>query len=135
MIMAKKNTSSNTANETPAAVSPVPTENWNPQGRMWDGTPGNFDDKPHPYKIGSKVFIRTVTMYNTGEVFAVFPDTIVLAKAAWVAHAGRWANALKDGESALVEVEPFPDGTLTTVNRQAIIDVADWIHDLPRTQK
>jgi hypothetical protein len=85
----------------------------------------------HPYKIGQKIIVRTVTMHFTGKVEAVYPGEIVLSEAAWIADTGRWAQALLSGE--LGEVEPYPD--LCIVSRGAIVDVSPWLHNLPRTVK
>jgi len=81
--------------------------------------------------INEKVFIRTVTMYHTGRVLSIDDKFLVLEDAAWVADTGRFSNALKSGE--LSEVEPV-DG-LVRVSLGAIVDVFEWKHELPRTQK
>jgi hypothetical protein len=51
-----------------------------------------------------------------------------LSDAAWIADTGRWSAALATGK--LSEVEPYPD--LCIVSRAAIVDVAPWLHPLPR---
>ena len=56
---------------------------------------------------------------------------IVLDDAAWIADTGRFYNALKDG--TLSEVEPFIGPV--SINRGSIVDVTEWKHALPRTQK
>ena len=52
-------------------------------------------------------------------------------QASWVADSGRFHNALKDG--TLNEIEPFISDVI--INRGGIIDVTEWIHDLPKNQK
>jgi hypothetical protein len=84
-----------------------------------------------PIRVNNTVFIRTVTLYYTGIITQVSKEEIVLKDAAWIASTGRWANALKTG--TLEEVEPYPDGSLVSVNRGAVIDVCDWGHPAPRT--
>lgn len=50
-----------------------------------------------PLQVGSRVFIRTVTSYYTGEVIEVSADEIVLVNAAWIADTGRFAPAMASG--------------------------------------
>lgn len=82
---------------------------------------------------GTNVFIRTVTQYFTGHVEKVTKSWIHLSSAAWIADTGRFADALKKG--SLNEVEPYPDDAMVRVNRDGIIDIASWKHELPRVQK
>ena len=84
--------------------------------------------------VGQKRYIRTVTHHYIGVVVELTEKEIVLDKASWVAHSGRWTDTLLDG-SNLSEVEPYPDGTFPVVNRGAICDYFFWNHDLPREQK
>jgi hypothetical protein len=79
----------------------------------------------HPYIIGKKYFIRTVTMYNAGELVAVYPNELVLKGASWVADSGRFSEALKNPEN-WSEVEPFPEPVI--VGRGAIIDATIISH-------
>ena len=81
--------------------------------------------------MGKNVFVRTVTNYFTGRLAAVDDQTLQLDDAAWVADTGRFADALSKG--SLTEVEPYP-GTVF-VNRGAVTDVCEWLHELPRAQK
>ena len=81
--------------------------------------------------VGTDVLIRTVTMTLTGHIEAIDATLIELSSAAWIADTGRFAAALTTG--TLSEVEPFPD--VAFVNRGAIVDIAPWAHDLPRTNK
>lgn len=83
--------------------------------------------QPFLLQAGEKVFIRTVTHYYTGCVVAVSNDEVLLKDAAWVAATGRWAQALTEG--TLDEVEPYPGKV--SVCRGAMVDVAQWMHDLP----
>lgn len=84
-------------------------------------------------EISGDVFIRTVTFSYTGTVTAVSDDWIALADAAVIYDTGRFADAMKSGE--LSEVEPYPNGQTVLIARGGIIDVTEWPHDLPRTQK
>lgn len=81
--------------------------------------------------IGKNVFVRTVTHHHTGRLVHADASFLTLADAAWIADDGRFHTALANGE--LSEVEPFPGGCL--VNVGAIIDVCEWLHDLPRDAK
>lgn len=83
-------------------------------------------------KIGTKIFIRTVTNYFTGIIIAFNKDEIILDKAAWISETERWFTSLSSG--VLREVEPYPDGPVH-ISRGSIIDYCEWKHDLPRVQK
>ena len=86
--------------------------------------------------VGWKYFIRTVTMYLTGELVSIEgpnESELVFKNAAWIACTKRFADSIAKGE--FEEVEPYPDGTLVVLNRTAIIDACKWEHELPRTQK
>lgn len=85
----------------------------------------------HPYRLGQAVLIRTVTHYTTGRIKDVFAHEIVLEDAAWIADTGRFYDALKEG--TLSEVEPIQG--LVIIGRGSIVDVFEWVHELPRTQK
>jgi len=84
-----------------------------------------------PLCVGQAVMVRTVTHYYTGRVAILTEEEVVLTDAAWIADTGRWHNALREGE--LIEVEPFV--TPVSINRDAIVDVTEWAHALPREQK
>ena len=81
--------------------------------------------------VGKNVFVRTVTHHHTGRLSAHDSHWLRLDDAAWIADNGRFADALKDG--TFREVEPFP-GTCY-VNAGSVIDISEWLHELPRTQK
>ncbi len=82
-------------------------------------------------KKGTKVFVRTLTNFYTGQVVKITRSWIVLKDAAWIADTGRFANALKDG--LLNEVEPFVKPVY--VARANVVDVTEWTHALPLVQK
>lgn len=81
--------------------------------------------------VGKNVFVRTVTHHYTGRLAAHDPHFLELEDAAWIADDGRFADALAEG--SLNEVEPYPGSCLVAVG--ALLDVSEWLHDLPRTQK
>ena len=85
----------------------------------------------HSFEIGKAYLIRTVTMHYTGRVVSVTDSDVVLEEAAWIADTGRYADSLKDG--TLSEIEPYPGRV--AVSRGAIVDFAEWSHDLPGVQK
>lgn len=87
--------------------------------------------KEHPYKIGEKYLIRTVTQYHTGRLKAVYPQELVIEEAAWITDTGRFFNFLDKGIAT--EIEPFIDDII--VSRGAIVDVTVFRHELPRKQK
>jgi hypothetical protein len=80
--------------------------------------------------IGKNVLVRTVTNYYTGRLTAC-ESYLHLQEAAWIADTGRFADALKTGK--LNEVEPYPADCW--VSSGAVVDITEWGHDLPRTQK
>jgi hypothetical protein len=81
--------------------------------------------------LGKKVFIRTVTFHYTGLLAQADEQFLRLSEAAWIADSGRFADALKMG--SLSEVEPYPGDVLVAVG--SIVDVTEWQHELPRTQR
>ena len=86
----------------------------------------------HPYNIGAKYLIRTVTHIHTGRLVEVTEHELVLEDAAWIADTGRFADALKTAK--FNEVEPFPQGRVI-IGRGALIDAAELTGELPREQK
>ncbi len=79
---------------------------------------------------GKPVFVRTVTHHYTGRLVGVSDGFVQLDDAAWIADDGRFADALASGK--LAEVEPYP-GTCY-VSLGSIVDISEWLHDLPREQ-
>lgn len=100
------------------------------QKRLKDAQPA-ITEGESLYKVGAKVFIRTAVWHYTGRITFLSDKEIVLSDAAWIADSGRFATALKTGE--LKEVEPYPG--LCSVNRDTVIDMSIWEHELPREQK
>ena len=84
-----------------------------------------------PWVIGTKYFVRTVTMHITGKLKAVYDNQLVFSDAAWVADSGRFSDALEMG--VLEEVEPFANDVIVGIG--AIVDCTEWTHDLPREKK
>ena len=87
----------------------------------------------HPFVIGKKYLIRTVTHIDIGELTFVGGKELVLVNASWVADTGRYHNAIKDG--ILNEVEPYPEDQPVIIGRGSLIDATEWLHALPRDQK
>jgi hypothetical protein len=85
--------------------------------------------KTHPYTVGEAYVFRTVTMYLTGRVEAVYPLEITLTDAAWILDIGRWSDFLRNPQGAC-EIEPFPADSSVGVGRRAIVDFAS-IPSLP----
>jgi hypothetical protein len=73
----------------------------------------------HPWEIGKKYFIRTVTMHLTGELVSVSNQELVLKDAAWIADSGRFNEAIRDIKKCN-EVEPFENPVI--VGRGSIVD-------------
>ena len=89
------------------------------------------------FSEGEKVFIRTVTNYLVGEVVSVQnvgeQSFVVLRGASWVADSKRFHNMLKDGFAKDAEIEPCPG--YVAVNVGSIVDVFEWLHELPTKQQ
>jgi hypothetical protein len=81
--------------------------------------------KEQLWLIGSRYFIRTVTMYYVGELVAIDDHEVTLRDAAWVADTGRFSDALRTGNVS--ECEPFPDG-VCGIGRGSIVDASIWPH-------
>ncbi len=80
--------------------------------------------------VGTKLFIRTVTYHMVGEVVKRVGKFFQLKNASWVADSGRFMNAIKEG--TLDEVEPVGGAFLNT---DSIVDMFEWKHKLPVSQK
>lgn len=91
---------------------------------------GESSQSDHPFVIGEKVYLRTVTYHLTGRVVAIKGKFITLEDAAWIADSGRFQQAINKG--TLSEVEPV-DGPVR-VNSESIVDAYEWRHELPRVQ-
>jgi len=83
------------------------------------------------FKIGEKVFIRTVTYHCTGEITEIVGGFIFLKDAAWVADSGRFGEAIETGTLSEVECVTCP----IRVSIASIVDVYEWRHPLPRETK
>lgn len=80
------------------------------------GGDGKLD---HPFEIGEKYLIRTVTMIHTGQIKEIRGKFIVLQDADWIADTGRFSTALEDQDN-FNEVEPFKNDAI--VNMDTIVD-------------
>lgn len=92
---------------------------------------GEITHSEYPFKVGDKVFIRTVTLYYTGEIIAIQSGFLTLKDAAWICDTGRFADFLKEGKAN--EVEPFIENV--SVPLGSVIDISKWPHKLFRDQK
>jgi hypothetical protein len=92
----------------------------------------NSGNNDFAFKVGTNLFIRTVTMAHTGRLVEVNDKELVLEDVCWIADTGRFADFLKTGK--LNECEPFPNGKVL-IGRGGIIDCCEWKHALPRDQK
>jgi hypothetical protein len=78
--------------------------------------------------VGKAYFIRTVTMHQIGVLLDLNDKELLLKDAIWVADSGLFNHALRTGK--LDEVEPFVGNII--VNRDAIVDVCEWTHEIPK---
>lgn len=81
------------------------------------------------FKVGDKLFLRTVTYHLVGRIDAIDGEWVKLADASWVADSGRLTQAIKNG--TLAEVEPVG---IAFVNLQTVTDAFPWRHELPDKQ-
>jgi hypothetical protein len=80
---------------------------------------------------GKNVFIRTVTMFYVGRLASENEKFVFIEDAAWVADTGRFYDFLKNG--SVNEVEPYTDAI--AINKDAIVEVTIWNHELLKKQK
>jgi len=92
---------------------------------------GRTKSPAHPYIIGQAYMICTVTRYYTGTLRQVTEHELVLEDAAWIAHTGRYNEALTTGE--LTSVEPIPHPVI--IGRGSVVEASHWVHDLPKKVK
>jgi hypothetical protein len=78
------------------------------------------------FKVGDKLFLRTVTYHLLGEVETVEGNWLKLKGASWVADSGRFHKAI--GNGTLDEVEYVG---VAFVNLDTVADAFPWQHDLP----
>lgn len=83
-----------------------------------------------PFKVGQKLFIRTVTYHIAGQVKEIYGKFLVLEKASWIADSGRFSNALLNYE--FDEVEMFLNDVY--LNIESITDATN-IEKLPEVTK
>lgn len=70
-------------------------------------------------------------MFYTGKLASENDKFIFIEDAAWIADTGRFYDFLKDGD--VNEVEPFVDPV--AINKDSIVEITLWNHDLLRKQK
>lgn len=88
-----------------------------------------------PYVIGKNYLIRTVTMNDVGRLKAVYEKELVLECASWVADTGRFNTAINDGLDGISEAEIEKVNGDVIINRDAIVDIFEYNHDLPKSTK
>ena len=82
--------------------------------------------------LTKSVFIRTVTHHYTGKLLCVKDGFLMLKDCAWISDDGRFSTALSSG--VFEEIEPFLDG-IVFIGLGAILDISEFMHELPRKQK
>ena len=95
----------------------------------------NNDDAATHFVVDKCYLIRTVTFTQIGRLSSFNKQEILLENACWVADTGRFSEALRKGIEVLEEVEMVPNEGKIIVGRGSIVDVYDWIHDLPTETK
>ena len=92
---------------------------------------GTYDGQSLPFEVGKKYFIRTVTMYYTGQLKSVNGKFLILEDCAWIADTGRFNETIKDGSFS--EIEPFPKDLI--LNSDSIVDATEINFKLPLSVK
>lgn len=91
-----------------------------------------FQAMGHPFEIGAKYMVETVTKYYTGELAEIHFDWIVLVNAAWIPQTGRFNLLFRSG-GVPEEVEPYPDNYRLRISIGSIVNVGDYPNELPRS--
>jgi hypothetical protein len=85
----------------------------------------------HPFSVGDKVFIRTVTLYFTGKITKIYSDFITLEDAAWIVDTGSYSSFISAGIPK--HVEPCLDPVHIALG--SIVDITPWRHELLREHR
>lgn len=104
-------------------------------GRVVKGGGGGGSSDDVPFDVGKCYFVRTITYFTVGRVVGVTGKFLIMQEASWVADTGRWGECLAKGASVIREVEPHPAEENVYINLEAVVDVSDWNHDLPKASK
>ena len=91
----------------------------------------NKNQNESPFKIGKAYMFRTVTHIHVGVVAEIHGELISTTQGAWVADTGRFNEFLSTGNAGEVEVFHGKSG----VNVGALVDWAEWEHDLYKYSK
>lgn len=86
---------------------------------------------PHPFVVGEKYMIRTVTMIYTGTLMQVFDKELALLDCHWIAETERWNEFISDMKTK--EHESYGE-RLVIIGRGAILD-ACIVSKLPNGNK
>lgn len=97
--------------------------------KLFGGGHQTADD--FPFKKGSVVLIRTVTMIQIGTIEEITQNFLTLSNGGWVADTGRFGECIANG--TLNEFEKVPN--TFGVNRGSIVDVFLWPHVVPSASK
>jgi len=85
------------------------------------------------FSVGDAVLIRTATYHYTGRIIATSEAFITLDHAAWIADTGRYHVAFLSGFDRNAEIEPYPPTLRVYIAMAAIVEIAEWPHELPAT--
>ena len=90
-------------------------------------------NKEHPFEVGEKYLIRTITMIYTGKLIKVFKNELVFTNCCWIPETERWNESVREG--IFKETEPYPPKSEVIISRGAILDIVkvDW--NLPNKVK
>jgi len=75
------------------------------------------------------VFIRTVTFFYIGEMFAMDNEWFILKKASWIVRTGHFSKFVRDG--VIEEYEKYPEDLEVKIRKKSVIEMFEWKHGLP----
>lgn len=82
------------------------------------------------FEVGKRYFVRTVTFHYLGEVVEIHSRCVIMKNVTWVADDGRFNKAMKGEWDSQAEHEPYPGATRVGLFYSAMVDAAEWQHDL-----
>lgn len=85
----------------------------------------------NPLEVGNNVFVQTVTFAYLGKVKAVTKEALILEEVSWVSDTHRFSTFLAQGPQQESEIEKFPEGMDSRIERATIVNSVKWPHPLP----
>lgn len=92
-------------------------------------------ENKYKLEIGKNYFIRSVTYHYVGKLVQIDEKGIWLEQCSWIADSGRFHDALHHGidKNSDSEIEPFL--SVVYLNGDSVVDMTEYLHQLPKKQK